>query len=270
MGSLWVTTKPTTHRTLKMTVQSSDGSTSLPCKSLSLRRSSVAKRLLTEQNKSQPKVREKISKKYRLSKYRRKTENAKERERMKKFNEAFINLKRMLPNNGPNKDEDKKADKDTKVSSLRSAITYINCLQELLKDVDAGRVGEEIYRKSNILDKTEKQKVPEEKHVKKKKLNPKRNPTNKKVSAKEVIGKWVNYSEHSLGQKFGLSEQKVRNSDITSSNNSQSTVISPSVAPLSSPVDVKDVSLQINILDTCRNYNSETRSVTYVYSVMQI
>merc|ERR1712179_900118 len=265
MGSLWVTTKPTTHRTLKMTVQSSDGSTSLPCKSLSLRRSSVAKRLLTEQNKSQPKVREKIS-----SKYRRKTENAKERERMKKFNEAFINLKKMLPSNELSVEENKKTGKDTKVSSLRSAITYINCLQELLKDCDAGRVGEEIYRKSNILDKTEKQKVPEEKHVKKKKLNPKRNPTNKKVSAKEVIGKWVNYSEDSLGQKFGLSEQKVRNSDINSSNNSQSTVISPSTAPLSSPVDVKDVSLHINILDTCRNDNSETGSVTYVYSVMQI
>merc|ERR1711970_1694671 len=120
MGSHWLTTRPRRHRALKMTVDASDGGTGLPCKSLSLRRSSVAKRLLTEQNKSQPKVREKISKKYRLSKYRRKSENAKERERMKKFNDAFINLKKLLPNNELMED-DKKTDKDTKVSSLRSA-----------------------------------------------------------------------------------------------------------------------------------------------------
>ena len=113
-----------------MTVQSSDGSTSLPCKSLSLRRSSVAKRLLTEQNKSQPKVREKISKKYRLSKYRRKTENAKERERMKKFNEAFINLKKLLPNNELVED-DKKTDKDTKVKKDKKIYWMIYFTQEI-------------------------------------------------------------------------------------------------------------------------------------------
>merc|ERR1711997_859389 len=158
MGSHWLTTRPRRHRTQKMTVDAIDCGTSLPCKSLSLRRSSVAKRLLTEQNKSQPKVREKIS-----SKYRRKTENAKERDRMKKFNEAFINLKNLLPDNELSVQDDKKAEKDTKVSSLRSAITYINCLQELLKDCDAGRIGDEIYRKSSLLDKREKEKIKEEK-----------------------------------------------------------------------------------------------------------
>merc|ERR1712200_337115 len=115
MGSHWLTTRPRRHRTQKMTVDAIDCGTSLPCKSLSLRRSSVAKRLLTEQNKTQPKVREKISKKYRLSKYRRKTENAKERDRMKKFNEAFINLKKLLPDNKLSVKDDKKAEKDTKV-----------------------------------------------------------------------------------------------------------------------------------------------------------
>ena len=113
-SQLW-TSGPTRHKPLKMTVETSDGVSNLPCKSLSLRRSSVAKRIQTEQNKSQPKIREKISKKYRLSKYRRKTENAKERERMKKFNEAFINLRNLLPNNGLSEDDDKKAEKDTKV-----------------------------------------------------------------------------------------------------------------------------------------------------------
>ena len=148
------------------------------------------------------------------------------------------------------------------VSSLRSAITYINCLKELLEDCDAGKVGEEIYRKSRVLDNNDKQKVIEESKVKEKKLKPKRNITKNKVKEKHVIGKWVNYSEDSLGQKFGLPEQIGGNSD--------SLLASPTTVTPSSPVDVKDVSLQISILDTCRNYGNEKGSVTYVYSVMQI
>merc|ERR1712025_441896 len=151
-----------------MTVEETKDVSPLPCKSLSLRRSSVAKRLVTEQRRSQPKVREKIPKKYRLSKYRRKTENKKERERMKKFNEAFKNLREILPNKTLCEEVERKTEKDTKVSSLRSAITYINCLQELLEDCDAGRVGEEVYRKSRVLDNNDKQKVIEERNVKKK------------------------------------------------------------------------------------------------------
>ena len=76
----------------------------------------MAKRLLTEQKKSQPRVMEKISKKYRLSKYRRKAENKKERERMKKFNQAFTNLKNMLPNKGLGEEDIPRTEKETKVS----------------------------------------------------------------------------------------------------------------------------------------------------------
>ena len=78
----------------------------------------MAKRLLTEQKKSQPRVMEKISKKYRLSKYRRKAENKKERERMKKFNQAFTNLKNMLPNKGLGEEDIPRTEKETKVSCL--------------------------------------------------------------------------------------------------------------------------------------------------------
>ena len=84
---------------VKMTV--GEESVSLPDKSRSLRQSSVAKRLQTESQRrsgdNRPQL-EKVSKGKRLSKYRRKTENAKERERMKKFNEAFENLRQKLPN----------------------------------------------------------------------------------------------------------------------------------------------------------------------------
>ena len=68
----------------------------IPDKSRCLRQSSVAKRLETEKARRQPRVKERTSKKY-MSKYRRKTENAKERERMKKFNEAFENLRQKVP-----------------------------------------------------------------------------------------------------------------------------------------------------------------------------
>ena len=97
-----------------MTVEDDRSVESLPEKSLSLRRSSVQKRLMTEKKRSQPKVREKISKKYRLSKYRRNTENAKERDRMKKFNQAFQNLRKILPSSDSTGGH-VKTEKDTKV-----------------------------------------------------------------------------------------------------------------------------------------------------------
>ena len=80
-------------------------------KSRSLRRSSVQKRIETEDRRAKPKEKEKTHKKYKLSKYRRRTENAKERERMRRFNEAFDNLKRLVP-----KQEVKEQEKDTKVN----------------------------------------------------------------------------------------------------------------------------------------------------------
>ena len=83
----------------------------IPDKSRCLRQSSVAKRLETEKARRLPRVKERTSKKY-MSKYRRKTENAKERERMKKFNEAFENLRQKLPGKVL---VDNLGEKDTKV-----------------------------------------------------------------------------------------------------------------------------------------------------------
>ena len=83
----------------------------IPDKSRCLRQSSVAKHLETEKQRRQPRVKERTSKKY-MSKYRRKTENAKERERMKKFNEAFENLRQKLPSKVL---LDSSGEKDTKV-----------------------------------------------------------------------------------------------------------------------------------------------------------
>ena len=86
-----------------MTVISSAVASQLPHKSRSLRQSSVAKRLQTESQlqgggRGQQGASSQARGQKRLSKYRRKTENAKERQRMKRFNEAFENLRQKLPN----------------------------------------------------------------------------------------------------------------------------------------------------------------------------
>merc|ERR1712083_1022650 len=106
----------------------------LPEKSDSLRRTSLRKRLQTQIKKTNPKV--EVPKKRLLSRYRRKAENAKERERMKKMNDVFDTLKSVIPAETKG-DED---EKETKVTTLRSAIAYINCLKQLIEDCDAGLV----------------------------------------------------------------------------------------------------------------------------------
>merc|ERR1711874_158201 len=109
----------------------------LPDKSRSLRKTSVRKRVETEIKKRNGKLKEKVSKKRTLSKYRRKAANAKERERMKKMNDVFDTLKSVIPAENRGDDED---EKETKVTTLRSAIAYINCLKQLIEDCDAGLV----------------------------------------------------------------------------------------------------------------------------------
>ena len=101
----------------------------IPDKSRCLRQSSVAKRLETEKARRQPRVKERTSKKY-MSKYRRKTENAKERERMKKFNEAFENLRQKLPSRVL---VDNIGEKDTKVMLMRMMTLRIMTRMKMMK-----------------------------------------------------------------------------------------------------------------------------------------
>ena len=90
----------------------------LPNKSRSLRQSSVAKRLAVESGQRvgrevRGEARGRGVK--RLSRYRRKTENAKERERMKRFNQAFDNLRQKLPDRELLSENSVSGEKDTKV-----------------------------------------------------------------------------------------------------------------------------------------------------------
>ena len=175
-----------------------DKSQNIPDKSRSLRKTSVTKRLELEVKRKLPKIKEKRSKKKLLSKYRRKSANAQERARMKKQSDVFEVLKEIVPTEKLMKSDD---DKETKVTTLRAAILYINSLKSLLEDCEAGRLDSKMLHDCAL---TSSSGV--EVHVKKK------NPAQKKVAAKrkltikkgdKVHPKWINYSKQYLQTKFG-------------------------------------------------------------------
>ena len=170
-------------------------------KSRSLRKSSVKKRLEAENQKTSSKVKEKISKKRTLSKYRRKQANAKERERMKKMNDVFETLKKVVP---AESNMDKEEDKETKVSTLRSAIAYINSLKQIIEECDAGLIDMTSFQNTVSNDRERKENADKNKGKQTRKKDP--SIKNKVKGSKPVIldPKWTNYSEQFLGRKFSI------------------------------------------------------------------
>lgn len=70
-----------------------------------------------------------------LSKYRRKTANARERTRMKEINSAFEVLRKCVPQSiGGSGDTTQSNEKLTKITTLRLAMTYINILSNAIED----------------------------------------------------------------------------------------------------------------------------------------
>lgn len=76
----------------------------------------------------------------RLSKYRRKTANARERSRMREINEAFEALRRAIPHLTPCTETT--GEKLTKISTLRLAMKYITALSNALSDAPGESDGE--------------------------------------------------------------------------------------------------------------------------------
>lgn len=74
-----------------------------------------------------------------LSKYRRKTANARERSRMREINTAFETLRRAVPHWGANPHPGSNpSEKLTKITTLRLAMKYISALTSALKDQSSG------------------------------------------------------------------------------------------------------------------------------------
>jgi len=160
-----------------------------------------------------------------LSKYRRKTANARERRRMQEVNEAFERLKSSIPHHThfskslqqeakaeiivqEERKEDQEGEvkqevKDTKITTLRCAISYIKSLSGLLEDLARGKLvspdfyrtdeelglrdnnveeGKENKRKKRVKKKKSKRKKKESEKVKKKSPKPKLQGVDKATS----------------------------------------------------------------------------------------
>ncbi|ESO96435.1 hypothetical protein LOTGIDRAFT_159845 [Lottia gigantea] len=90
------------------------------------RTSSLVSRVQSERKRNQPKQPKPKSRPPPLSKYRRKTANHRERERMQDMNDAFEALRKAVP--GPGESDPKQ----TKVTTLKLALDYIAALRNVL------------------------------------------------------------------------------------------------------------------------------------------
>lgn len=77
-----------------------------------------------------------------LSKYRRKTANARERSRMREINEAFESLRRAVPH--LHSGNDNHNEKLTKITTLRLAMKYIAALNQVLQEPELESDGESL------------------------------------------------------------------------------------------------------------------------------
>ena len=185
------------------------------------------------------------------------------------MNDVFATLKSVIPVDNKN---DQEEEKETKVTTLRSAIDYINCLKQLIDDCDAGLVD-----RAELLGKHVKQTdvglTPKQKSAspKIKKAGKKSPQTLKSVvkSSKPILldSKWTNYSPQFLEHKFSITKDP----SIDESRNiyqadrsSQNILLHPlpditifnknyhytSSTCSSSPRDVNEVSLHISLLES--------------------
>ena len=89
-----------------------------------LRLCSQVNRVQVERRKEEPKKLKPKSRPPPLSKYRRKTANSRERSRMNEINDAFEDLRKVIP--------DYPTGKMTKITTLRLALNYMGALREML------------------------------------------------------------------------------------------------------------------------------------------
>ncbi|KAH6926345.1 hypothetical protein HPB50_017525 [Hyalomma asiaticum] len=151
VGAGAVTSTATSATSPPPVVQSSTGRPQRSCRlnpDYNLRPRSVQIRIETEQrrkqqqqqpqqrsNKREPKPKQKPPP---LSKYRRKTANARERCRMQEINRAFEELRAAVPALPPDCAPDKNGDtsKLTKITTLRLAVNYIAALSQMLREAN--------------------------------------------------------------------------------------------------------------------------------------
>jgi len=102
------------------------------------REASIKKRIEVEHRKKEPKKRgpKPRPKPQPMSKYRRKTANLRERQRMGEINSAYEVLRAKIPT--PAQPRNARCEKMTKINILHVAINYIRALESILETGDAG------------------------------------------------------------------------------------------------------------------------------------
>lgn len=116
-----------------------------------LRQSSVVNRIKSELSRKAPRQPKPKSKPPPLSKYRRRAANARERSRMQEINEAFENLRSLIPESDTvstinesisqrqsSLEDTSSSSRKTKIMTLRQAMDYISALRELLRNSGEG------------------------------------------------------------------------------------------------------------------------------------
>merc|ERR1711953_1216138 len=242
-------TRPPSHQP---TMEEDNIVSNLSDKSRSLRKTSVKKRLETELKKVNKRRKEKICKKPRLNKYQRKVANAKERERMKRMNDEYERLKKVVPMEQLNSEDGK----DKKVSILRSAIVYIQALKQLISDCDAGLVDSELYTTSQQTN----HKLANKMKIEKKPSQYSDSLTSKVKNSKRVIldPKWTHYSQQFLQDKFSkdsqpaMSEGSSSKCDISLAQSSTAAAVLSELSLMKTLPNIEDI-LGGNLLDTPEN-----------------
>ncbi|XP_060530870.1 helix-loop-helix protein delilah-like [Cylas formicarius] len=84
-----------------------------------------------------------------LSKYRRKTANARERSRMREINQAFEALRKAVPQITPNQQQNEKL---TKITTLRLAMKYISALSSALSSCPAELPQQDLFSECSELE----------------------------------------------------------------------------------------------------------------------
>lgn len=117
------------------TTSSDSGRSSRTVEKYALRPRTIIKRLQQERSRQEVPRRSAgcKSRPAPLSKYRRKTANARERHRMKQINNAFESLRRILPDTTALQPASPSM---TKIMTLRLAVSYIRALSDVLEDED--------------------------------------------------------------------------------------------------------------------------------------
>lgn len=133
------------------------------CEKYSLRPRTITKREDEEFEAWKPRSKSKKRPKQKpapLSKYRRKTANARERCRMREINEGFEALRRALPHLSTENETNN--EKLTKISTLRLAMKYITALNRILTDTDTESDGESFFSEyaSTIADMSDQSLTP--------------------------------------------------------------------------------------------------------------